>query len=355
MVLVYRCSLLLFLFQLVIVFVVSSQEPIIIGEEMEIYSSTLGENRTIQVHLPIHYDDSTYAPASNPVMYVLDGESNFSFISTLERFNTKFLYRSQPEMIIVGIKNTDRTRDLTPTRDTTNAVFSHSGGGSSFLKFIEKELKPYVDSSYRTNGYDILWGHSFSGLFTLYTMQEKPWLFDSYVAIDPSVWWDKGIINTRFESLSDNNNYRNNQLYLAISGVEDDSKQKRFQRDMIDHFETTILPNLKELRYEIQLYPQYNHGDVPLTGTIDGIKFLFDGIELPVKKIAQNPQLIWETYKTFSDRIKFDFQPDESLIHMLINLCNKQKSSECKEQLYHYGIELYPDSQKFNTLHSDEW
>src|SRR3712207_3662198 len=100
-----------------------------------------------------------------------------------------------PEMIVVGISNTDRTRDLTPTRvarlpDNPNAGFPTSGGADKFLKFIETELIPMVESKYRTQPYRALAGHSLGGLFAVHTLVTKPELFNSYIAVSPSLQWD---------------------------------------------------------------------------------------------------------------------------------------------------------------------
>ena len=76
-----------------------------------------------------------------------------------------------PEVIVVGVTNTDRTRDLSPSRDPN---FPTSGGADRFLDFFEKELVPFVESGYRTAPFRIFAGHSAGGLFALHAMRARP-------------------------------------------------------------------------------------------------------------------------------------------------------------------------------------
>ena len=99
-----------------------------------------------------------------------------------------------PELIVVGVPNTDRTRDLTPTRNASRPTggsdpsLRGSGGGDAFLAFLRDELIPTVDAAYRTTDYRILVGHSFGGLMSLHAFLSEPALFQAHLAIDPSVF-----------------------------------------------------------------------------------------------------------------------------------------------------------------------
>src|SRR5215210_6315441 len=159
-------------------------------ERLIVKSQVLGEERTVLVRVP-----AGYARGSErfPVLYMTDGDAHIQHTSA----TVSFLARNarMPEMIVVGVTNTDRTRDLTPTRveqlpGNPNARFPTSGGADKFLKFIETELIPLVESKYRTQPYRALAGHSLGGLFAVHTLVTKPDLFNSYVAVSPSLQWD---------------------------------------------------------------------------------------------------------------------------------------------------------------------
>ena len=95
-----------------------------------------------------------------------------------------------PDIIVVGIPNTDRSIDLTPTHVVDAPDDSTSGGGENFISFIEKELMPFIDNKYPTEPYKILAGHSSGGLEVMQAFAHHTNLFNSYIAIDPSIWWD---------------------------------------------------------------------------------------------------------------------------------------------------------------------
>ncbi len=163
--------------------------------KLTIKSKVLGEDRAILVRTPANYDTNkrTY-----PVLYMTDGDAHIDHTSgTLE-----FLARNgrMSEMIVVGIPNTDRTRDLSPTKPTATLAqlarpqFPTAGGADNFLKFIETELIPEIEKTYRTQPYRVLAGHSLGGLFAVHAMITKPDLFNSYVAVSPALNWDNQIV-----------------------------------------------------------------------------------------------------------------------------------------------------------------
>lgn len=137
-------------------------EPIVVGQRFQLRSDSLDELRSYQVHRPSHYDISS---ARYPLLIVLDGEEQFQPVSA-----TVDLLADAgkiPAMLVVGIPNTDRYRDM----DSTVA------GSSPFLAFITDELVPAIDRDYRTHPYRLLVGHSSAALFTLYAMMNAPEVF----------------------------------------------------------------------------------------------------------------------------------------------------------------------------------
>ena len=161
---------------------------IIIGKSDSVYSKILHENRKIWVHVPNNDSpDGVFVPEHYPVVYLLDGwEQNFSVLtSMIELLSGGGGNLAFPKMIVVGIPNTNRTRDLTPTHVAAlpmmdSAEASTSGGGEQFISFMQKELIPHIDSLYPTAPYRIFIGHSLGGLMTLYTVIHYTNLFNAY-------------------------------------------------------------------------------------------------------------------------------------------------------------------------------
>jgi predicted alpha/beta superfamily hydrolase len=146
------------------------------GFNDSIYSTVLNENRKIKINLPKGYDDSD---KSYPVIYRLDGDIDLysETIGTINRLT--YIDELIPEMILVMIENTNRNRDMMPTN---TSFFKGKPGAKNFKMFIENELIPYVNSSYRTTNEKILCGQSLSAVFTLYYFLTSPDSFDSFIA-----------------------------------------------------------------------------------------------------------------------------------------------------------------------------
>lgn len=156
-----------------------------IGKLFKIDSKILGEERPILVYLPDDYASSSASTTSYPVLFLLDGDTHFhhatgivDFLSNVDRI---------PRMIVVGIINIDRNRDFLPTCVDD---FPPSAQADKFLAFIRDELAPFMDKHYRTAPYRIICGHSYGGLFGIYSLVNNPGLFQAYIIISPSVYWD---------------------------------------------------------------------------------------------------------------------------------------------------------------------
>lgn len=145
-------------------------------------SKVLGEQRLMVVHLPASYGAGSQR---YPVVYVTDAGSRAGHTADTARALAEV--GRMPEVIVVGVVNTDRTRDLTPTRA---GELGTSGGAARFISFFETELIPEIEKRYRTAPYRVFAGHSFGGMFALEMLFSKPRLFNAWVAVSPTVWWD---------------------------------------------------------------------------------------------------------------------------------------------------------------------
>lgn len=255
-----------------------SQEDIYIGKAYTLYSSVLQEERSYWVHLPDGYDRDT--TRTYPVVYLLDGDSFFHSLVGIGKTLASGKERYLPSCIIVGILNTDRTRDFTPTasaagrdgRIVADAVIE-GGGSENFSQFLTKELRAVIDSTYRTDR-NILIGHSYAGLFTLYTFLHHTSLFDVYLAVDPSLWWDRGRLVQEADSLVRETDYKGKSLYIGVA-----SRKRTDRTDIhlgqLHRLLSEILPQAENLRFFSQSFPDENHGTVAIPGIYDGIKQLF--------------------------------------------------------------------------------
>ncbi|MDH5768851.1 MAG: alpha/beta hydrolase-fold protein, partial [Nitrospirota bacterium] len=224
-------------------------EDIIIGKHKKLYSDILNEERSLLIHSPPGYEKSQ---EKYPVLYVLDG----GYIPTFSKVTgtVEFLvWENIPNMIIVGIKNTDRERDMFPMKTESDPT---SGGADNFLKFFSEELIPFVDKNYRTENYRILSGTSNSAFFTVYVLLEKPDLFSAYIASSPTLLsWFNDIINEKFGELKKKNESLNKMLYLIYGENDYQSIIKS-----IPEFTKIIEENApKDFIWEIKLIKDEGH------------------------------------------------------------------------------------------------
>lgn len=257
-----------------------SRGDICIGKEYNIHSVVLQEERIYWVHLPEGYDaDNT---ETYPVIYLLDGDSFFHSLvgisKTLASGKGKYLAPS----IIVAILNTHRTRDLTPTASVAGRDGKilpdrdpQGGGSETFTRFLTGELRAVIDSTYRTNGNNMLIGHSYGGLFTLNTFLKHTEQFDTYLALDPSMWWDRGRLIAEADSIIREKDFYGKNLYVGVATRKRTDREGDIHLQKINYFLSELLPEAKNLRYHYRLFPEENHGTIPVPGMYDGIKQIF--------------------------------------------------------------------------------
>jgi predicted alpha/beta superfamily hydrolase len=162
-------------------------KPLTIGEIRTVNSKILKEERTLNIYLPQNFNKTK----PYPVIYLLDGSINEDFIHVtglIQFFNQMY---SMPETIVVGIENIDRKRDFTFHTDLKDLQkdYPTTGHSDKFIGFLEKELKPYIESQFKTTD-TYLFGQSLGGLLATEILLKKPEMFDNYFIISPSLWWD---------------------------------------------------------------------------------------------------------------------------------------------------------------------
>ena len=166
------------------------EKPFILGRTHKIKSAELGESRVINVYLPEGYSEKE----SYPVIYLLDGseDEDFIHIAGLIQFSNFSWVNILPKSILVGVANIDRRRDFTypTTIEKDKKDFPTTGGSAKFIAFIEKELQPFIEKKYQTDESKMIIGQSLGGLLATEILFKKPELFNRYVIISPSLWWD---------------------------------------------------------------------------------------------------------------------------------------------------------------------
>lgn len=230
-----------------------------------IFSEILNENRALEISLPKGYEAES--EVKYDVIYILDGEWNMNIFSFIHSFamEDKFV----PLVILVSLPNTYidgqnmRDRDFLPLEMKNN---ERAGGADLFLDFLKKEVIPYIDENYSTNGVNSLYGHSYGGLFSMYTLLSEPDLFDNYYCTDPPLGWESGYLKKVAGELFAKVPVLEKKLWIA--GTSNNSS--------INDMSKFLMKNApKKLTWKTATYPNEKHNSVRLKGIYDGIKFCY--------------------------------------------------------------------------------
>jgi uncharacterized protein len=240
--------------------------------KLTIKSAVLGEERTILVRTPVGYDAKK---TPFPVLYMTDGDAHMAHTAA----TIEFLARNSrmSELIVVGITNTDRTRDLTPTKATGDGVnqFRTAGGADNFLKFIETELIPEIEKNYAVRPYRVLAGHSFGGLFAIHTMITKPELFNSYIAVSPSLQWSNEATLIKAEEFLKTRKEFNATLFASLGN------EPGAIGDSFDMFKAALSKSqVKGFEWQVEQMKEEDHGSVVLRSHYLGLRKVYDGWQL---------------------------------------------------------------------------
>ena len=243
-------------------------EPVEIARSYSVRSEILGEDRPVQVALPVGYDTAQ----AYPVVYVLDGPDHLVHTTGTARFLAA--NGRMPPAIVVAVGNTpgNRTRDLTPPPGEDDDAFATAGGASSFQAFLRDELGPWVESRYSTRDYTVLVGHSFGGLFIAHVLNTDPTLFDAYVSISPSLWWADEAFVAELDDVFDRFPDTGGALYMTMGNEGGAMISGAWH--LAGTLEKSAPPTF---RWHWKPMPTETHGSVPARSTYDGLEWIFSG------------------------------------------------------------------------------
>lgn len=279
-----------------------AETPIAIGTSHKLASAILGEPREINVRLPAGYA-SAKPDRRYPVLYVLDGgvEQDFPHIAGLAQHGE--ISGTFDEFITVGIATKKRIWELTfPTKDERYTTFYRangqpvefaSGGGSeTFRRFIAEEVIPFVESKYRTGGRRVLIGESLAAFFVVDTLLRRPKLFHDYVAISPSLWWNREELGNRAGQLLRGSDYSDRRLYLTMA-----NEGGTMRRGLDKLLAALRTPAAGALRWTwVDRRHSEHHGSVYHLAALDALRILYPkpyrpGSPLPWLYVGDMPKL----------------------------------------------------------------
>ena len=219
--------------------------PVTIGTAISQQSKILNQQRTLNIYTPADYDkhpDSTY-----PVIYLLDGAADEDFVHITGLVQYLNMIDVLPPSIVVGIANVDRRHDLTaPSKVPEDLkLVPTSGGSAAFMDYIEKEVEPQIQHSYRCNGHTTLIGQSLGGLFATEILLRRPQLFSDYIIISPSLWWSNEALLHEAPQLLSQHDYKGIRAYISVGaeGEQMENDAAGLIKILQSKTQAVVLPN----------------------------------------------------------------------------------------------------------------
>lgn len=244
------------------------KEPIVVGESLEFYSHILGEHRTLNIYLPQGYHKDSID--RYPVIYLLDGsmDEDFVHIAGIVQFGTFSWINMLPRSIVVGIANVDRKRDFTypSSFHLDQKEFPSSGKSERFIKFIQDELQPLIDSNYNTQEQRTIIGQSLGGLLASEILLKQPDLFDHYIIVSPSLWWDsEKLLNWQTKEFK-----KKKSVYIAVG--KEGAVMERVAKSLHDKLEKL---DHDKLNVYFKYLEAQSHGDALHLAVYDAFEKIF--------------------------------------------------------------------------------
>lgn len=306
-------------------------EDIVIGQYRTLDSRILGETRTALVHLPEGYASTNL---SYPVVFFLYGDFVMTYFadaaSTLERLNS---FRLIPDVILVGVDNTDRYRDLRPLKPDGSA-----GGADAFTGYLNEELFPFISANYRTNGYRILAGPQAGACFGFFALTAHPDLFNAFIlenSFDNPRVIDDFLMEKatrRFSADSTLNVF----LYMQTAMKSPNYPFSLEQQSLIEQH--------TPIGFRYVFSASDNDHYLIDNGFRTGMLNLYEGYFLPDSVAIKGLNEVLSYYQKVSEVIGYTVTASDHNLHHAASLVSSTGNQEEAKKIYSYLLSLYPES-----------
>ncbi len=256
-----------------------NSKPFVLGVVDEIQSSKLREKRILNIYLPDGYDKND--AVKYPVIYLLDGSADEDFIHVvgLVQFNNFSWINRVPKSIVVGIATVDRRRDFTypTTIETDKKRYLTAGKSENFIAFLEQELQPFIEKKYKTTSSKTIIGQSLGGLLATEILLKKPTLFNKYIIISPSLWWDNASLLNQSSEILQNTFKQKTDVYIGVGkeGLAPSDTPHVMEVDanlLVEKIKKTKSENLKVY---FDYLPQEDHATISHQAVFNAFRLLY--------------------------------------------------------------------------------
>ncbi len=296
-----------------------------LGYTESLYSTVLKEERKLEIGLPYGFKSGK---GSYPLVLVLDGGDLFRYVkSYLDVLTPNFF----PEMVVVGVPNTNRGRDL----DVRNGKMT---GAKNFQKFIAKELLPYLKQKYQTTDFNILMGHSLGGLFALHTLLEGSLPFQAAIATSPSLNQKEGKLTIELDLKNINPEKLKGKYLFYSAGGDEDENLIKYLKDL-----SSRLKKIDSKGFTLGSEVFDGEGHFPIKGFYQGIRSLFANWGPPTHWFFKgNLQELISHYKAKELKFQMKVTPPSDLIWSLRSRLKREKKQTKLIEATFYHVQQYP-------------
>lgn len=250
-----------------------NSKPFTLGLTNEFFSKSLNENRKINIYLPDGYNPND--TVKYPVIYLLDGsaDEDFIHIAGIVQYYSFEWINILPKSIVVGIATVDRKRDFTFAShlEIEKQKFPSSGHSDKFISFIENDLQPYIQQKFRVNKEKTMIGQSLGGLLITEILFKKPDLFNRYIIVSPSLWWDNAsLLNYTITP------FENKEIYIGVGkeGLTPTENPRVMEVDANLLAEKLEQLKFKNVKVIFDYLPQENHATIMHQAVLNAFKLL---------------------------------------------------------------------------------
>ncbi len=309
-------------------------EDIVLGKYRVVHSRILDEDRLLFVHLPREYENTQLA---YPVLYLLYVDI-YNYFADAVIITEKLGGTGEiPPVIIIGVANTNRYRDLLPVKTRER---SEAGGSDNFLKFLEEELIPHVDKTYRTKNFRILAGPQAAAVFSLYALITKPALFNAFLSENPFMNPENAaFLYPKAEQLFKNTDSLKNFLYIKC-----ETNERPQDLEYAEKFARLLESEKPEgFRFKVEFREPSGYFITPMPFR-EGLRTLFAGHKLPENFQTNTVKDIVEYYEKLSAEYGFEVDPPSQMLTYEGDKLSQQGKTKDAIELFEYELGLYPKS-----------
>ena len=298
----------------------------------KIASAKIGETREFWVSLPDGYSESA---KKYPVLYMMDADFNFNS-GLIGGLRYAAFLGEMPEFIIVGIKNTDRSKDIFPEEVTYDDGSKGGGRADQYLDFIREELIPHIEKTYRAENFRILYGTSNTGFTTVYALFRNPDMANAYIAASATL----SIPSFRAKRDEWIRDFKGGKRRLVSVTGENDLPTVLSQNGALkEAIDTLAPPDLTGRFLVIE-----NGGHVPADSLRQGLSALFEGWKIGPSLKESNFDEIRRQADQRSEKFGVPGKlPEDDLAILGRSLFGEKKYAKAVEVLL-YRVGLYPRS-----------